>query len=393
MRKLLILTSSFPRGQGDFAGSFVAEFAEALSTDNNIEILSPASNGARAEESFGKIRVHRFNYLWPKRAQLLDAAADLQPLLERSFIARLQVIPFLIIFFIRVLIMARRADVICSHWLVPAGLVGGLVARILKKPHIAIEHSGALHLLRKLRFGRLLARAVVRNSKMIVVVSEQMREQLSALCPEAAAKIHVVPMGVKNEVYRGEAYREEGKARKPEYKKRILFLGRLAPVKGVTVLIDALAGCSDLELIIAGDGEQRADLERRARSLELPVRFVGRVDREEKQRLLQETDLVVIPSIVLPDGRTEGMPVVCLEAFAAARAVIASSVGGLRELISDGESGFLFEPGNSAQLRELILLLLKDDERRMEIGNNARLVAAQYDWSIIASRFRALLNV
>src|SRR5689334_17896312 len=99
MRRLLILTSSFPRGEGDFAGSFVAEFAEALSTDFDIEILSPASNGAA--KSFEKFRVYRFSYMWPKRAQLLDAAADLQPLLERSFTARLQVIPFLVVFFFR----------------------------------------------------------------------------------------------------------------------------------------------------------------------------------------------------------------------------------------------------------------------------------------------------
>jgi glycosyltransferase involved in cell wall biosynthesis len=387
MRKLLMLTSSFPRRPGDFAGCFVADFARVLSNDFEIEVLSPPSQGAEKEEQHTEFRVYRFNYLLPKRAQLLDAAVDLQPLLERSLTARLQIIPFLIIFFFRVLLLARRVDIICSHWLVPAGLVGALVSRILKKPHIVIEHSGAFHLLRRLRAGRRIVHLIVCNSEKLVVVSDQLREQLIELCPSAADKVEVVPMGVENRSYGSDEPDD-----KDAKLKTILFLGRLAPVKGVQVLLDALSGCSNLQLIIAGDGDQRKYLENRALLLNVPVRFAGTVVGEVKEHLLHSCDLVVIPSIILPDGRTEGTPVVCLEAFAAGKAVIASAVGGLRELIVDGETGLLCEPGNSMQLRERILLLLNDDALRSTIGRKAAQIAKQYDWSKVAERYKTLLQ-
>ena len=194
--KLLVLTSSFPRSREDFAGSFVAEFAESLSDSFEIVILSPAAKGAPVKERRGNLIIYRFNYFWPLRAQLLDASADLQPLLERSLFARLQVIPFFIVFLFRALLLARGADIICSHWFLPAGLVGAFVAKVMGRPHIAIEHSGALHLLKKLRTGRLLTGFIVRNAKRLIVVSEQLRKQLIALYPAVESKVDVLPMGI-----------------------------------------------------------------------------------------------------------------------------------------------------------------------------------------------------
>src|SRR3546814_2372443 len=63
--------------------------------------------------------------------------------------------------------LALRADVICSHWMVPCGLFGALIARVLGKPHVVIEHSGGLHLLRRVRAGRCLARFIVNGANRV----------------------------------------------------------------------------------------------------------------------------------------------------------------------------------------------------------------------------------
>lgn len=384
--RLLLLTSSLARWPGDYAGAFITEFAQALSDEFEITILAPASRNRPAHERWGSVQVYRFNYFWPRHAQLLDAAADLQPLLHTSWRARLLVVPLIIGFLIRALLLARRADIICSHWLVPGGLVGAVVRLLTGKPHVCVEHSGALHLLRKIVLGAGLARFITRYADQIVTVSAQLRSHLLALAPQTASKLAVIPMGVRAELFQ---QRESDNTRE---KPTILYLGRLERVKGVATLLEAVAGRADLRVIIAGEGSARAELEQYASRLQAPAEFIGAVMGERKRELLQTSDLVVIPSMVLPDGRSEGTPVVCLEAFAAARAVVASAAGGLKELIIDGETGLLCAPGDSAQLRAAILKLLGDDDLRARLGARAAQSATQYDWLTISARYRELFK-
>jgi glycosyltransferase involved in cell wall biosynthesis len=102
--------------------------------------------------------------------------------------------------------------------------------------------------------------------------------------------------------------------------------------------------------------------------------------------------VVVIPSRALPNGRTEGTPVVCLEAMAAGRAVIASRVGGLAEAIVDGQNGLLFEPGDHRLLRHKLLLVLGNAELQHKLAENARRSAAAYDWKRIRARYGTIID-
>jgi glycosyltransferase involved in cell wall biosynthesis len=133
----------------------------------------------------------------------------------------------------------------------------------------------------------------------------------------------------------------------------LLFLGRLVPVKGVDVLLRAVAAMDNAPgLIIAGDGPEKESLRRLADNLGVRADFVGEVRGEDKDRLLSEAGAVVLPSTVLSDGRTEGAPVVALEAMAAGVPVVASTVGGLAELPSGGAR--LVPPGDEAALATAI---------------------------------------
>ncbi len=146
------------------------------------------------------------------------------------------------------------------------------------------------------------------------------------------------------------------------------------------------------QLLIAGDGEQRNALESLARNISVNAKFLGQVEATSRDMLLSSCAAIVIPSRVLADGRTEGTPVVCLEAMAAGLPVVASSVGGLAEVIIDGHNGLLFEPGNHVMLAEKLRLVSSDAALRLKLSRNARLTASEYSWSRIGARFSEIIK-
>jgi glycosyltransferase involved in cell wall biosynthesis len=295
--------------------------------------------------------------------------------------------------------MALRADALCSHWLIPSGLVGALVSRFLGKPHIVVEHSGALHLLLRSRAGEKIARFIAANSDRVVVVSSDLKRKLLAICPRREDRIEVIPMGitaaatvfdttVKSCLHSAGPASVHASTRAV---RRILFIGRLTGIKGLDVLMAAMKGLENMHLIVAGDGEKRVEVEALARDLSVSATFVGQVGAVERDTLFSCCDAVVIPSRLLSGGRTEGTPVVCLEALAAGCVVVASRTGGLVDVIVDGENGLLFEPGNHLMLREKLLLALGEDSLRRVLSENARRTAGCYEWARIGPLFSEII--
>ncbi len=153
----------------------------------------------------------------------------------------------------------------------------------------------------------------------------------------------------------------------------LLFVGRLRIRKGVEVLLEALRGLIDgglpARLWIAGEGEHRAALERRAAALGLDsgsVSFLGRASAGRVRTLLAGAAALVVPSTY------EGMPLVVLEAMEAGRAVIASRVSGVPEVVIDGETGWLVPPEDPPALSAALARALSDPEERRRRGEAGR---------------------
>jgi glycosyltransferase involved in cell wall biosynthesis len=134
---------------------------------------------------------------------------------------------------------------------------------------------------------------------------------------------------------------------------QILFAGRLSREKGILELVEAARGH---ELLVAGDGPLRNRVQQ-AR---------GWVPRDELEQLYARAAVVACPS------HREGFGVVCAEAMAHGRPVVASDVGGLRDLVVDGETGLLVPPGDIAALRAALERLLADGDLRLRLGAAAR---------------------
>ncbi len=383
--RLLILTSSFPSGADDETCGYVRQFARHLSVEFDVTVLAPADRRAKPErgEPYNLVRA---SSLLPARCNPLQASADFNDLCESNLLTKLAAVLALIGFFVKALRLARRSDVVCSHWLLPSGLVGALLSKLLGKPHVAVEHSAALHLLTKARGGRRLTRFIVANSQRVAVVSRDLQRKLVALCPEAGRKCAVIPMGVETS---GESFAVSGRA---DAAPAILFIGRLTHIKGVDVLLEAMREFKHARLVVAGEGHARRELEQLAAQFAINAQFVGRVNVATRDALLASSDVVVIPSRALADGRSEGSPVVCLEAMAAGRAAIASRTGGLAEIIRDQHNGLLFAQGNARELAEKLRLVLSDAALRHRLGQNAKRAAGDYAWPRVAARYVRLIT-
>lgn len=161
---------------------------------------------------------------------------------------------------------------------------------------------------------------------------------------------------------------------------RLLFVGRLAAVKGVPVLLDAMSALKqthpDAHLTLVGDGPERARIEARAAALDLgaAVTFAGYRSQDEVAAELARTDVFALPSFA------EGVPVVLMEAMAAGLPVLATRIAGISELVEDGVSGRLVPPGDVATLTGALDDLLSDANLREEMGRAGRAaVAADFD--------------
>jgi glycosyltransferase involved in cell wall biosynthesis len=312
--------------------------------------------------------------------------------------ARLSLGLSLFCYAVRAVMLAWSADVICCHWMAPCGIIGLLCGAVLRRPFVIVEHSGALHLLRASRTGAWIARLLVALSSMTYVVSTDLKQKLESIDDRQTGKVEVIPMGVDCALYSPASLEAEavfggpgsiasGKDA-PAARFNVLFLGRLSEIKGTGLLIGAVSEVHGIDLTIAGDGDLRDSLAEMAIELGVQATFAGLVDGPEKRRLLRDCDAVVIPSVLLNNERAEGLPVVLLEAMAAAKPVIASRCGGLTDVIVDGDNGLLFDPGDREMLASRLRDLLAEPSMRRRLGSCAAVTATRYDWSVIGERFR-----
>ena len=215
----------------------------------------------------------------------------------------------------------------------------------------------------------------IRAFHRIVAISEFGKSQLMRFSDSGQwEKFRVVRLGVDVALYLPRPSRPNPAPWE------ILFVGRLAPVKAVHVLIAATGWLvrrgRDIRLRLVGDGPCRADLERLAseRGIVEHVTFEGWQNADRVRTLYQQADIFCLPSLA------EGIPVVLMEAMAMEIPCVATRVTGVPELIRDREDGLLVAPGNEAELAEALERLLDDPELRVRLGRSARQrVLEEYD--------------
>lgn len=205
----------------------------------------------------------------------------------------------------------------------------------------------------------------VARARFVACISHFARSQVMLFSDQAHwGKLAVVHCGVIPANY--------GRRPRGPYGKRVLFIGRLAAVKGVPLLLEAVGEVKrahpDLTLTIVGDGQDREKSEALAASLGLTdiARFVGYQTQKAVAEILESSDVLVLPSFA------EGVPVVLMEAMASRVPVIASRIAGIPELVEDGVTGFVVPPGDVATLTARLGTLFAKPEICAHMGQAGR---------------------
>lgn len=366
-RRIGLITTSYPRWRGDAAGGFVRAHARALAaaTGATVEVIAADAPGAVIVD--GEIAVQRI-----RAAPGLFYAGGAPDALEAggsarsagAFAARLAA---------AVLRRARDWDGVVAHWLAPSALA----ALPSRGPLLAIGHGGDVHVLaRSGLLSTTMALLAARRARL-VFVSAALRDLALAATPRRlratlTAASTVIAMGVEV------AAIARAPRRTPP---RILVLARLVPIKGVDVLLAALAHLeAPVEVHVAGDGPARAALQ--AMSTRHRCVWHGTVDTTARDALLADADLVVIPSRILPSGRSEGLPLVALEALAAGVPLIATRTGGLADLPAPV---VLVPPDDPMALAAAIAATLAAPPPAAAL----RALAADHHWAVVEPALRA----
>ena len=361
---VLFLTHSFPRSEGDAAGSFILRLAVALRGENvNVRVVAPAGPGLPASDEIEGISVERFRYA-PRRYEKLAYTGNMAGDVASSWTARFALVGFLGSDFVHS-VRARRnfePEVVHAHWWFPNGVVGTWVSGLARIPLVTTLHGTDVRLVRKVSVARPLFGHVLKRSAAVTTVSRWLKEETEALAPGVHPT--VAPMPVATDRF------APGSSRNGQH---LLFVGRLTDQKGVEHLLHALSSMKtpSASLDIVGDGPNRDALKQLAQQLGIAtrIRWHGQLSQSELPPLYQRAAAVVIPSI------DEGLGLVAVEALLCETPVVAFDSGGLRDVIQHEKTGLLVKPGDRAALANALDDLLARDGRGRQLGRAGRLYA------------------
>lgn len=238
--------------------------------------------------------------------------------------------------------------------------VAVLAAELAGIPFSFTEHGPAIFF----EVDRWALPEKIKRAHFVVAITHFCRSQLMLFSdPKHWDKITIVHCGVDPAAYR----HDPGGSGK-----RVAFVGRLDPVKGALLLIEAMAEVlkahPDATLTLAGDGPARAGAEARAKALgiDAAIHFAGFMTQGQVADLLAQSDMLVLPSFA------EGLPVVYMEALASGIPVVASRVAGVQELVEDGVTGYAVPPGDVATLANRMIRLMDDPATARAMGEAGR---------------------
>lgn len=292
---------------------------------------------------------------------------------------------------VREIVEDERPDVVVTHNLKGIGLTIPMVLRSLGVPHVHVVHdvqlihpSGlimhgkerqSIFLRPLLKLYQMVCSLLFGNPPIVISPSRYLEEMYTDSGLFSRSKMVLMPNPAPNYADPLDRARSPGPL-------KLLFVGQLAAHKGIRFLLDVFASYSgEARLLIAGDGQLRSLVERRALA-DKRIIYLGYTPSEEMPKVFQVVDAVVVPSLCY-----ENSPTVIYEALQSGIPVIASRIGGVAELLVEGKSGLLIEPGNPQALLEAIQLMDKQKEAFSHARAAIHATVADYSLEKYAIRF------
>ncbi len=292
-------------------------------------------------------------------------------------------------FFCSGYMMRRRVDFMFAFFAVPAGFAAWLLSGIFHVPYGVYFGGSDIPNANLSRFKRIypvltpLLKMIWKKASFRSVCSHE----LAALAKQAdgESEFFIIPNGVETDRFTPIQRSESPKV-------KILFIGRLIPRKGFDRVVQALPEVRKrarvpFEVEVVGTGVHRSELDSLAEELHVSdlIRYVGMVPYDQLEKSYQYADIFILTSL------SEGMPSVILEAMGCGLPVIASDVGGNNEIVHEGKNGFLIAGDDVDLLADRIVTLINGADLRRTMGATSRVIALEYDWQNIMSRYNELI--
>ncbi|MGD8704076.1 MAG: glycosyltransferase [Syntrophobacterales bacterium] len=336
---------------------------------HEVHVVTPMRPGAVKEETIDGVFVHRFAYYGWRRGVQLGQLKKNSPLLLGSLML-LGTIKCLLS------VIKHNSDLIHAYWVVPGGLIGLIVGRLTRRPVVATAAGSDLTTAPKSRLPHVLTTFTLKHLDRVLPVSTAMKKIAIKLgLPRERVTVIHGPVGIDT------GDRKETAKQQPfteQHGRLLVYVGNLTAPKRAETILRAMQKVTevyaDCRLVLIGEGNLRPSLEALTDELGLRkhVHFCGALSHEEVLKILQCADVFVHCS------EYEGLGMAIMEAMGAGLPVVASRVGGVPDLVREGETGFMIPPDDVETYAEKILLLLNNDQLRQELGRKARHFAVKH---------------
>ena len=420
--KVLVIGSVYPRFQEDAEVPWLrTSVAHLKKAGVEIQVLAPAYKGLKSHDIDGT-HVNRFRYA-PANWEILTHEEGAPSKMASKPWLQLLAIPYIINGFFQCLRICRKwkPDVIHAHWPFPHGYIALGAAKLFKIPLVLNFHGAELLLIRKKKWVKPLLKFVIGQSQAIFANSSFTASKIKAL---RNVNVEWSPYGTTLEVDSRKS--EVGSTPHPVNGKfKILFVGRHIERKGITYLIEAAKylPADQFEIRIVGVGDLTEQLKKQAKELDerrktkdergssassptlchpernvveskdpvnfepAPIIFTGKLSPEDLANEYRTANVFTLPAIVDSKGDTEGLGVVLIEAMELGLPIVASNVGGIPDVVVDGESGILVPEKNPVALADAFKRLAADPSLTEHLLAGARKrISECFTWDGIIER-------
>ena len=348
-QRVVICSPGFPASIEDTDKPFLLNQARAIVASGlKVTVVCPSIPGLSKRQVTNGVEIIRVRY-GPRRLETLATTGAMYR--EARGLKAVLVVPMILSMLVTAVRELRRGPAVAyGHWWVPGGFVAVIAARFSGKRSVVHIHGSDAEIA-KTNPMRFLARFVLRFADRRLAASDELARWSKQLCDRDAQTLSMpldfdrlpTPSPVPSDGY-------------------VLGVGRLVPEKGFDVLIDAVGSLEESsrpQVVIVGNGPEREALAKNAAQAGVDLHLPGAVSPAELGNWYQRSRIVAVPSL------REGFGLVAAEAAAAGRAVVASAVGGIPEVVVHGSSGLLVKPGN---VEDLAAALRSVDPRWGENG-------------------------
>lgn len=356
--------------------------AERQPENLRIIVVTGRVNGAPCFERENNVTIYRTSLF------------SLRDLSHSSILYIASAVPFIVF---RSFLLARGVDIFHCHGFVSA-LMGCFISMLTRRPFIGTEQS----VIWNNSISKLASRVIYRRARLCIASSRAVYEGFRKL---GVKNIEIIPNGVDLEKFiqkdkcatckMSDTRLACPSGRQVRHKESVILLsvGRLEKVKGHKHLIEAFSifkkEVKNAKLILVGDGSERGNLERQAEKLAVKdsIQFIGAVRHDDIGHYYHKADVFLMPSL------SEGFGITAVEAMASGIPVIATSVGGLAELVEDKKTGLLVPPANASSLAEALRFILDNAKTADLLAKEGVKKATGYSWNSIASRVGSMYKI